>query len=115
MCACAYGSCVCVSGCAHVVLVCVYQHTHTQSVSGVLAGFGTLLGLTQPRQPVGGDKLWHVYSHIQREREQLLLLQLLLSPNPELPVPKKGERGGGGGVDEKEEGRGGRRGVGGKV
>lgn len=74
--------------------MCISTHTHTQSVSGVLAGFGTLLGLTQPRQPVGGDKLWHVYSHIQREREQLLLLQLLLSPNPELPVPKKGGVGG---------------------
>lgn len=31
----------------------------------------------------------HTYTHI----EQLLLLQLLLSPNPGLPVPKEGERG----------------------
>ncbi|CAB1432524.1 unnamed protein product [Pleuronectes platessa] len=36
-------------------------------------GCGTLLGPTLPKQPGGGDKLWH----------------LLLSPNPELPVPKE--------------------------
>lgn len=77
-------------------------HTCAWLVSGVLAGFGTLLGSTLPRQPVGRDKLWHVRSQTHRQTdththvytctyaEQLLLLQLLLSPIPELLVPKGG-------------------------
>lgn len=54
---------VCVCLCTRVFAVCMDLHTCAWSVSGVLAGFGTLLGSTLPRQPVGRDKLWHVCLH----------------------------------------------------